>query len=231
MGPMKLRAGPPAPALKKGGGVGRVVGRQADEQHQRQPEADAGPGTPRAAGFFVIVAQPSDLHHHRDHHGPPLRALPEEAAQLGAHALAGAARGRSAPPAGATPPSPHQARRLLQQVGAALAPRPRSRGSRSRAWRLQRPVCLSSTTTGTTMPSAERWRRSRTTTSSSALEAGAVQQHAARGDPAFLAGAVPAQRQHVAVLGQQHAVRGQARRTASRACWASMRYSPWMGTR
>ena len=74
-----------------------------------------------------------------------------------------------------------------------------------------RPVCRSSTTTGTTMPSAERWRRSRITISSISSTPGAVEEHAAGGHVGHLARAVAGEGQHVAVFDDEHVVRGHAR--------------------
>src|SRR5262245_59851446 len=84
-GPMKLRAGPPRPALKKtAGSEGSKVARLVSSISASPKESSLRNSESRRD--FVIALL--DLHHHRDDHRPPLQALLEEAAQLGPHALA-----------------------------------------------------------------------------------------------------------------------------------------------
>src|SRR3989454_1179998 len=88
MGPMKLRAGPLAPALKKGAGspglkVARLI---------RSIKARANELSPRNSASWRdrgLLAMRLDLHHHGNDHGPALGALAEEPAQLLAESLAG----------------------------------------------------------------------------------------------------------------------------------------------
>src|SRR5262245_40411914 len=84
-GPMKLRAGPPCPALKNtAGSEGSKVARLVSSISARPKESS--PRNSESRRDFVSTSL--DLHHHRYDHRPPLQALLEETPQLGPHALA-----------------------------------------------------------------------------------------------------------------------------------------------
>src|SRR5258708_4174157 len=89
-GPMKLRAGPVAPALKKGAGswglkVARLMSNIRPKPKDKNPRSSA-PRDDRLVSVPIVLL---DLHHHGDDHRPALGAAGEEATRPLPHPLLG----------------------------------------------------------------------------------------------------------------------------------------------
>ena len=233
MGPMKLRAGPAAPALKKGAGSRRVVGGQADEQHQRQRERDEPQELRRAASTRRRVARHQTSITTGMTIGRRCVRLRKKR-RSSARTRSRVSAGRSAPRAAAPPALHHQPARASSMRSARARRSPRSRGSRSPAATRSRPGLLVEHDHRHHDALATRGgggRAPRPPPAPSTPERSSSMRPARHAR--LLARARPRpKRQHVAVLG--HAARGRRAGpacAARRACCASMRYSPWMGTR
>src|SRR3972149_6790435 len=82
-GPMKLRAGPSAPALKNGAGSrGANVARAMSSIRASARAASRRISAPRREPVSGVAIAVLDLHHYRNDHGPVLGPPPEEASEL-----------------------------------------------------------------------------------------------------------------------------------------------------